>query len=348
MPPKKKIHIQKAVVGMILAADVLSNSGRIILTQQTVLTEIMLRSLRAWSISSIDIYHEDLLPESFQTELLDEKYGDMLQVIEHSFVTMRFCKELPLAEMKEIAVGNVLAMTEKVGVLQYLQSMRRTGEYTLHHSINVSVLCGVIGKWMGYQGEDLQDLVFAGLLHDVGKTQVSEALINKPERLNPAEMAEMKRHSKLGTELIKRSGVTSTHLLDAVCQHHERMDGSGYPDGITEKFIHPYARIIAIADLYDAVTAQRPYQKKNTPFAAARIIAEERFGRLDTETATTFLEHIRDHFVGTQVLLTDGQQAEVILLGNDFTFKPVIRTEAGEFFDTRSCSTVQIQEVTLV
>lgn len=348
MPPKKKIHIQKAVPGMVLASDVLSSTGRIILTQQTTLNEVMLRSLRTWSISSIDIYHEEVLPESFQSDLLDEKYTEVLQLVENAFVTMRFCKELPLAEMKELTSESVLSMTEKVGVLQYLQSMRRTGEYTLHHSLHVSVLCGVIGKWMGYRGVELKDLVLAGLLHDVGKTQVSEALINKPARLNPSEMAEMKRHSKLGVELIQKSGTISSSIIEGVRQHHERMDGSGYPDGALGKDIHPFARIIAIADIYDAVTAERPYQKKSNPFDAARIIANEMFGKLDMGTATTFLEHIRDHFIGTQVLLEDGRQAEVILLGNDFTFKPIIRTETGDFFDTKCNSTVQIREVTLV
>jgi len=348
MQPKKKIHVRKAMPGMVLAADLLSDTGRIILSQETRLTEIMLRSLSAWNVTYIDIYHSDLLPENFQTEQLDDKYSDMMHIIENSFVTMRFCKELPLAEMREMAVDSVLHMTDTVGVLPYLQSMRRTGEYTFHHSINVSILCGVIGKWMGYKGTELEDLVLAGLLHDIGKTQVSELLINKPEKLNAEEMAEMKRHSKLGTELIQKAGTISSNVTDAVLQHHERMDGSGYPNGLAGRYIHPYARIVAIADLYDAVTSDRPFQGKASPFAAARIIASEMFGRLDMKTATTFLEHIRDHFIGTRVCLTDGRQAEVILLGNDFTFKPIIRTEAGEFLDTRCNPEIQIREVTLV
>ncbi len=348
MQPKKKISIRKALPGMVLAADLLSDTGRIILSQETRLTDIMLRSLSTWNVTYITVYHTDLLPVHFQVEQLDDNYNDMLHILENSFVTMRFCKEIPLAEMKEMAVGSVMTMTDTVGVLQYLMSMRRIGEYSYHHSINVSVLCGVLGKWMGYQGQELQDLVLAGLLHDVGKTQVSEELINKPAQLTDAEMAEMRGHSKLGTELIQRAGATSSPVTDAVLQHHERMDGSGYPNGLAGRYIHPYARILAIADLYDAVTSDRPYKAKVTPFAAARIIAGEMFGRLDMKTATTFLGHIRDHFIGTQVTLSDGRKGEVILFGNDFTFKPIIRTESGEFLDTRFNSSVQIQEVTVL
>jgi HD-GYP domain-containing protein (c-di-GMP phosphodiesterase class II) len=179
----------------------------------------------------------------------------------------------------------------------------------------------------------------------VGKSQISTAIINKPDHLTPAEMHKMKEHSALGVELMKKAGVTSGAVISGVLQHHERMDGSGYPNGASGAAIHPYARIIAVADIYDAITEDRPFQKKDSPFAAARIIAQEMFGKLDMEIATTFLEHIRDHFIGTQVYLSDGRKAEVILLGSDFTFKPIIRTESGEFIDTGRRLDIQIKEV---
>jgi HD-GYP domain-containing protein (c-di-GMP phosphodiesterase class II) len=126
------------------------------------------------------------------------------------------------------------------------------------------------------------------------------------------------------------------------------MDGSGYPGGALGDSIHPYARIIAVADLYDAVTSERPYNGKQSPFLAARIIAEEMFGKLDTFVATTFLEHMRDHLVGAHVNLSDGRKAEVILFGGDFTFQPVIRTQNGDFVDVGSNPSVQIKEMVVV
>jgi HD-GYP domain-containing protein (c-di-GMP phosphodiesterase class II) len=158
-------------------------------------------------------------------------------------------------------------------------------------------------------------------------------------------MGQMKGHCLQGRELMRRAGVLSSDVAEGALQHHERMDGSGYPTGLIGKAIHPYARIIAVADVYDAMTSERPYQRKQSPFSAARAIALDMFSKLDMETATTFLEHMRDHFIGSQICLTDGRLAEVILLGGDFTFKPIIRTQGGEFLDMSRNPAIMIKEV---
>ena len=158
-------------------------------------------------------------------------------------------------------------------------------------------------------------------------------------------MTQMKEHSALGAELMLKAGMLPGAVVAGVLQHHERMDGSGYPNGIVGSKIHPFARILAVTDLYAAMTSERPYRPRESPFAAARTIAQDMFDKLDMEIATTFLEHIRDHFIGTQVYLNDGRLAEVILLGGDFTFRPIIRTQNGEFLDTGRNPTIQISGV---
>ena len=246
---------------------------------------------------------------------------------------MRFCGELPLAEMQQNVVGSVLQMTETIGAMHHLHAMRRLGEYTIHHSVGVSVICGVLGKWLGYEGTALRDLVLAGLLHDIGKTQIPEELIAKPEKLTDEEMAQMKQHSALAIELLRKTETATMDVVLAILQHHERMDGSGYPNKLRGDQIHPYARILAVADLYDAVTNDRPFQPKISPFSAARLIAGDMYDKLDTATSATFLEHLRDQFTGCQVQLSDGRMAEVILIGSDYTFHPVVKTQDGKFVD---------------
>ena len=217
--------------------------------------------------------------------------------------------------------------------MHHLHAMRRLGEYTIHHSVGVSVICGVLGKWLGYEGTALRDLVLAGLLHDIGKTQIPEELIAKPEKLTDEEMAQMKQHSALAIELLRKTETATMDVVLAILQHHERMDGSGYPNKLRGDQIHPYARILAVADLYDAVTNDRPFQPKISPFSAARLIAGDMYDKLDTATSATFLEHLRDQFTGCQVQLSDGRMAEVILIGSDYTFHPVVKTQDGKFVD---------------
>ncbi len=333
MTKKKRIDLRRAKPGMVLATPVLSDTGRVIINEGALLTEALLESLETWQISSLSIWDEDELPQQFSAVHFETEYDKTLQMIDNAFATLRFCGELPLAEMQQSVVGSVLQMTEMVGAIQHLHSMRRLGEYTIHHSVGVSVICGVLGKWLGYEGTALRDIILAGLLHDIGKTQIPEELIAKPEKLTAEEMAQMKQHSALAIELLRKAETATMDVVLAILQHHERMDGSGYPNGLSGDKIHPYARILAVADLYDAVTSDRPFQQKNSPFGAARLIAGDMYDKLDTATSATFLEHLRDQFIGSQVQLSDGRLAEVIMIRNDYTFQPVVKTHDGKFVD---------------
>lgn len=333
MRQKKRIDLRIARPGMILAAPILSDAGRVIINEGVTLSEAMLQNLATWQIPSLSIWGPEELPKQFSAIHFEADYGSTVQLIDNAFATMRFCGELPLAEMQQSVVGSVLQMTEMVGAIHHLHSMRRLGEYTMHHSVGVSVICGVLGKWLGYEGTALRDIILAGLLHDIGKTQIPEAVIAKPEKLTSEEMAQMKQHSALAIELLRKTETATMDVVLAILQHHERMDGSGYPNGLRGDKIHPYARILAVADLYDAVTSDRPFQQKNSPFAAARMIAGDMYDKLDTATSATFLEHLRDQFIGSQVQLTDGRLAEVIMIGSDYTFHPVVKTHDGKFVD---------------
>lgn len=330
---KKRIDLRNAKPGMVLAAPVLSDAGRVIVNEGVTLSEAMLRNMATWKVLSLSVWGDEELPPQFSAEHFENEYAGTVQIIDNAFASMRFAGELPLAEMKEVVVGSVTSMAEMVGAIQLLHSMDRLEEYTLHHSVNVSVICGVLGKWLGYQGEALRDIILAGLLHDIGKTQIPQNLLSKPEKLAPAEILLMKQHSDLAIKLLQKTGAVSKDIVEAIAQHHERMDGTGYPNGLRGDAIHPYARILAVADLYDAITSERPYQHKESPFTAARMIASDMYDKLDTATSATFLEHLRDQFIGSQVQLTDGRLAEVIMIGGDYTFQTVVKTQDGNFID---------------
>ena len=345
MDHKKRIELRNAKPGMVLAAPVLSDAGRVIVNEGVPLTEAMLLNMKTWNVSSLSVWGDQELPKQFSAEHFENEYVGTVQLIDNAFASMRFAGELPLAEMKEVVIGSVINMAEMVGAIHHLHSMNRLGEYTLHHSVDVSVICGVLGKWLGYQGDALRDIILAGLLHDIGKTQVPLALLSKPEKLTPAEMIKMKQHSELAIALLQKTGAVSKDIIAAIAQHHERMDGSGYPNGLRGDAIHPYARILAVADFYDAVTSERPYQHKESPFTAARMIAGDMYDKLDTATSATFLEHLRDQFIGSQVQLSDGRLAEVIMIGGDYTFQPVVKTEDGKFVDISRAPSLKISQL---
>jgi len=210
--------------------------------------------------------------------------------------------------------------------------VQRRDDYTFHHSLDVAVLCGVVGRWLGYKGEELKDLVLAGLLHDIGKTQIPLEILRKPGKLTPEETKIMQLHTTRGYNLVKELDLPAA-VTYAVLQHHEREDGSGYPLQVTGDKIHPFAKLIAVIDIYDAMTCDKVYRKKVTPFEAVETITRDMYDKLDPNICAVFLNNVRDYFIGNTVLLSDGREAEVVYLGQYISSRPVVRTEDGLFID---------------
>jgi putative nucleotidyltransferase with HDIG domain len=243
--------------------------------------------------------------------------------------------------MKEVAESSIEPFIDTSGILNHLHSVRRQDDYTFHHSMNVAILCGVIGRWIGYRAEEFKDLVLAGLLHDIGKTQIPFEILKKPGRLSSEEMEIMQFHTTRGYNLIKELDLPRP-ILFAVLQHHERDDGSGYPLKVTGERVHPFAKIVAVADIYDAMTSDRVYKKKTTPFQAADAIFQEMYNKLDPNICTVFLNNVRDYFIGNVVELSDGRDAEVVYVREFPTVRPTVKTKDGEFIDLDKQKSISI------
>lgn len=236
-------------------------------------------------------------------------------------------------------------MVESIGVINHLHMVSRQGDYTLHHSVNVALICGVLGRWLGYNERELTDLVLSGLLHDIGKTQISLEILNKPGKLSEEEMNIMQTHPSVGYKMLRENTNLSANICYGVLQHHERLDGSGYPFKIQGNQIHKYAKIIAIADIYDAMTSNSAYRTKATPFSVVEVMTEEMFNKLDATICTVFLNNVRDYFVGNIVKLSDGRNVEVVYLGQSAGTRPTVRTQDNQFIDLERRKDIQIVDL---
>jgi len=331
---RKKCPLAGAKPGMKLASSIIKEHGQVILAEGTVLTATFIEKLKLINMESVDIV-EDAGAEApaplSSVETFAAVYDDTLQVIENCFSTMRYFKEVPLIQMKELVDTSINLMADATGVFSYLQVIRKQDDYTFRHSLNVAVISGILGKWVGLAGEELKDLIFAGLLHDIGKTQIPLEILNKPAKLTQEEMNIMKGHPLEGYKMLLGEPGTNKDILYGVLQHHEKIDGTGYPWGINGEQIHPFATIIAVADIYDAMTSDRVYHLKQTPFEVIAEIKQETFGKLDPAICVTFLRNILDYFIGTKVRLSDGEEAEIIYQGHN-TY-PTVYTRDGRFID---------------
>ncbi len=191
-----------------------------------------------------------------------------------------------------------------------LGKLRVHDAYTFTHGVNVSVLAVAFGASLGIAPTGLRELGLAGLFHDLGKTGVPDAILNKPGRLTPAEFARIREHPTLGRRLLAGYGLPEA-VLRGVAEHHEKSDGSGYPLGVCGDKVHPWGRILGVADVFDALTSRRSYKEAMLPTRALAVLYGMRGRDFPAETVERFIKFLGPYPVGSFVRLTSGAYAFV-------------------------------------
>lgn len=342
----KKYPLAEILPGMKLGKEVVTESGKVILAEHTILTEWMIERLQEWGFNSIEIHEET--KEDPSTALAEEQkyyideHAKILSSIESAFQKTRNIKEVPINEINDIADCTIKTLLSLNGVISYLHLINTKDDYTFRHSLNVAVICGVIGKWLNFSGEKLKDVVLAGLLHDIGKTRIPVEILNKPAKLSGNEMSFMKQHPMLGYELIFGSKEIGASVKMAILQHHERLDGTGYPQSLFKNDISQEAKIVAVADTYDAMTTHRIYRSSLTPFLVMEELLQEMFGKLDAEICMLFINNTKDALVGSKVRLNNGAEGKIIFINKEYNIKPIIQTSEGQCIELKNEKNIEI------
>ena len=194
----------------------------------------------------------------------------------------------------------------------------------------MGVISGVIGKWVGLTDDVLQELVLTGLMHDVGKTQIPDSILNKPGKLSDAEMEIMKIHAAHGYRLLKKTCQVPEAVMLGVLHHHERIDGSRYPQKLTGDQLSLNAKIMAVADVHDAMTSNRVYHRGVSPFSVIAEFSSAMFDKLAPEICSVFLNNFKDSLVGSIVRLSDFSAGKVIFIDRQRLDRPIIQTLDGQ------------------
>jgi len=197
--------------------------------------------------------------------------------------------------------------------------------YTYEHSVKVCMLSILLAKWMNKPLVIQHEIGKAGLLHDIGKCNIPNEILNKPDMLTEEEFGVMKTHSTLGYVLLSQSRVLSKDIVKGILHHHERFDGSGYPARLQGKDIPEFARIVSVVDVFDAMTSNRVYREKMNPFRVLDIMKDGSKGALDPEISNFFIERVKNSYIGEQVLLNNGDIAIVDSIHSDKLDRPVLK-----------------------
>ncbi len=193
-----------------------------------------------------------------------------------------------------------------------------------NHTMSVAVICIAIGKELRMPKQSLLDLTVAAILHDVGDSKIPQELLEKPAKLSPEEFEPIKEHSQFGHDIISEISGVSEHVKEGVLRHHERFDGSGYPGALSGKSIPLFSRIIAVADVYSALTSQRPYRDAYSPAEAIEYIMGNAGRQFDSGVVKAFLKCISPYAVGSCVKLSNGEKAVVADQNPDNPLRPTI------------------------
>ncbi len=274
-----------------------------------------------------------------------EKHRDIVVSIKSIFQRTKFAKVCPVAAAIGL-IDSIASLANEVGVLNQLKGLINSKEdYTFRHSANVAVVAGLLGKWLGLEESVRRDLMLAGLLHDIGKMQIPLEVLNKPGDLTTLEMNTMKQHPVLGYQLLQSYEEIPKLVKLWILQHHERLDGSGYPYAFQGSKVSYHGQIIAVADIYDAMTSNRMYRDADTPFTVIQELSAEMFGKLDPRICTVFLENLNESLIGNSVKLNNGTEAKIVYMDTRLGIKPVIKTKEGDWIDLEKAKDIRIIEV---
>ncbi|MCR5357975.1 MAG: HD-GYP domain-containing protein [Lachnospiraceae bacterium] len=269
-----------------------------------------------------------------------KRVGEGIQFLFHNTESEGF-----LETTNNISGELVNAITGNKAVAIDINLIKVSDEYTFKHSVDVATMAMVIGQNYGLDKEELRELGVAGLLHDLGKSQIPNEVLNKPGKLDDKEFELMKQHSLFGFKILKEKNQFNENILKGVLQHHEKISGKGYPLGTPDEGIHKYAKIIAVADVYDALVTERPYKKAFQKREAVEMILAMTQD-LDMQAMVSFLNCVILYPVDSIVTLSTGEPAKVVQNNNANCLRPtVVGLKTGKLYnlcDDINCASLVI------
>lgn len=336
----KSISIYELQPSMILAEDLILN-GLTLVAKEIALNNLMIKKiLEFYPSNTIYIY-----VDKDELDVPSSELSKQESFIKTENILIHFAHRMDkflnsLEKNSEPALTEIRIMSKEIldnlndygSILKIITNSRDIDEYLVRHCLNVALLSSMLGKWLDLPKKDLTLLIYTAFLHDIGKTKVNQTILNKPSKLTKLEFEEIKKHPICSYDLVKTIPYLDESVRLGVLMHHERLDGSGYPLGLKEEKINTFAKIIAITDMFDAMTSDRVYSKKQNPFKVLEIMRHECMGLLDYNYLNTFIEKMPNYYTGEMVLLNNGCVGKIIKIDVNNFSRPLISVDS-DFID---------------
>ncbi|MFT9849028.1 HD-GYP domain-containing protein [Aneurinibacillus sp. REN35] len=327
------ISIERCQAGMVLAQPICTDQGTILLNTDMTLTDSMIERLKQKGINTIYIRDEATEDIEIEETISQETRQMAMKVIYQGFSEIIHAEKKWKARLSpattaafrnvfELILADLKNNRKAIGLLSdmYIQD-----HYVYAHSLNVAIYAAAVGLELGYTDKELLELGIGAMLHDIGKLMIPEEILYKPGRLTDEEFSTVKQHAEYGFNYLRhQQGIP---LLAAHCayQHHERLDGTGYPRALQGDEIHKYARLLSVCDVFDALTTNRVYRNAMLPHDAMEIIFAGTGTHFEPKIVEAFRKTVAIYPIGLTVTLNTGAVGIVVDYNRNLPGRPVVR-----------------------
>lgn len=318
---------------MVLGKSIFAG-GRVLLQAGVELQPSYLERLRELGVYTVCIREpgdEEIDPEDYQ-DMVSERtrhdaymaLHDVMEKIRNGFEAVNFSR------VKDTVTRIIDEVLNNPGVMPQLVDIRAMDDHVFSHSVGVCAMATYLGYHIGWEPDDLRALSVGALLHDIGKVRIPDAVWNKPGGLTDEEYRMVQKHPEYGWEILRAHPEIDSRSAAVALQHQEHYDGSGYPKGLKGEQIHRFARVVTIADVFDALTSDRPYRLAFSYHDAIIMMKEEEGTMFDPQFLRTFLARVAPYPVGCEVKLNTGEVGVVVRLNKGLPARPVVRLLAPQ------------------
>lgn len=329
-----KIKVSLLKKGYVLSDDVYSVSNKPIAKKNTVIEEKHIEVFKAFLIKEVDVKRnsstvnesvkeEKLLMEE-ETSSFKQLYIDVVKKYKKMFLLWQSGSSVDIQKVRELILPLVdKALSEPMEVMGIYKKCEGN-EYIYHHSIAVATLCAIMAKELNYTKGEIYQIALAGFLSDCGMSKINSRILQKKGVLTQQEYHEVKQHPILSYKMLKDLTLLKDATKISVLQHHERLDGSGYPLSFKGEKLHPFGRIVSLADTYQAMISDRPYRTRISPFYTLDSIEKDEFGRFDLTVLKALKKLFANYMKGRKIGFSNGRIGEIVFIDENSPTKPFV------------------------
>ncbi|TFE01426.1 HD-GYP domain-containing protein [Jeotgalibacillus salarius] len=341
-----RVSVYDLTEGCKIAENVMGLTTQPIVKKGTELSAIHLEALKAFNIQQVEVFSKladgsdlDAEPvregaiepsEKFEAQPFKKQYIELINYYNGVFNAWQSGGKLDIVALKSRLMPLLRQSSKDKSIIYQLHRWSEAKNYIAHHSVSTAIISYLLAEKAGYDQGGCMQFAVAGILTDTGMAKMPISILKKSGALNQEEATEIRKHPLYSYQYVMDSPLLRNEMKSAILQHHERLDGSGYPKGSRGSEVSRSSQVLALADVFHAMTSERLYRAKKSPFKALEVIWEDEMGKFDIALLKALQEIVGGLATGTRVILSDERTAEVIFTQPQHLLRPIVKAAGTE------------------